>query len=64
MTTFGRQFLNADKVAEEAGKVAMEKMRNSALMWVGFVAFLFAVFNRLFRGPHRLLSMAGIRLLS
>ncbi|MDT0683116.1 hypothetical protein RM543_10495 [Roseicyclus sp. F158] len=43
MTTFGRQFLNADKVAEDAGKVAMEKMRNSALMWLGFIAFLFAV---------------------
>lgn len=43
MTTFGRQFLNADKVAEKAGSVAMEKMRNSALTWVAAIAFLFAV---------------------
>lgn len=43
MTTFGRQFLNADKVAEDAGKVAMEMMRNSALVWVGLIAFVFAV---------------------
>ncbi|WP_171178663.1 hypothetical protein [Ruegeria sp. HKCCD8929] len=43
MTTFGRQFLNADKVAEKAGEVAMEKMRNSALTWVGLAALIFAL---------------------
>lgn len=43
MTTFGRQFLNADKVAVKAGEVAMKKMRNSALTWVGLAAFVFAL---------------------
>ena len=42
MTTFGRQFLNAYKVAEKAGEIAMEKMCNSALTWVGLAAFGFA----------------------
>lgn len=43
MTTFGRQFLNADKVAERAGEVAMGKMRDSALTWVGLAALAFAL---------------------
>ncbi len=40
---FGRQFLNADTVAENAGKVATERMKDSAIKWVAGVAFVFTV---------------------
>lgn len=60
VTTFGRQFLNADRVAEDAGKVAMSRMRNSALTWVALIAFIFTVLQLLitwgppayFEGPR------------
>lgn len=42
-TTFGRHFLNTEKVAEDAGKLATKQMQDSALKWVAGVAFLFAV---------------------
>ena len=43
VTTFGAQFLNTDAVAREAGKVAMQEMRNSALKWIAAIAFMISV---------------------
>lgn len=47
MALFGRQFLNTDRVAEDAGRVAMAKMRDSALGWIASIAFLLAVLQLL-----------------
>jgi deoxycytidine triphosphate deaminase len=42
-TVFPKRFLNVDKVADDAGKVAMEHMRTSALTWVALAAGLFTL---------------------
>jgi len=47
VTNFGRQFLDADKVAEAAGLVAMKKMRNSALKWIAVIAVVFTILQLL-----------------